>query len=104
MPQGAGRRSGSQLGPRRTYLEVGGSRSAPTFEPAIDRLAVEIGGRDREQIRPVERLGIQQGVDMARDDARDVSAAKRMTFTGTRGELRERLARREASGATGIIF
>jgi 5,10-methylenetetrahydromethanopterin reductase len=34
----------------------------------------------------------------------DVSAAKQMTFTGTRHELRERLARLEASGATGIIF
>jgi hypothetical protein len=27
-----------------------------------------------------------------------------MTFTGTREELRERLAQLEASGATGIIF
>ncbi|HLJ21392.1 MAG TPA: hypothetical protein VKU84_14395, partial [Stellaceae bacterium] len=34
----------------------------------------------------------------------DVSAAKRMTFTGTREELRGRLARLEAGGATGIIF
>ena len=34
----------------------------------------------------------------------DVSAAKQMTFTGTRGELRERLAQLEARGATGIIF
>src|SRR5258708_3117225 len=34
----------------------------------------------------------------------DVSAAKGTTFTGTRAELRERLARLEAGGATGIIF
>ncbi len=34
----------------------------------------------------------------------DVSAAKQMTFTGTREELRERLAQLEARGATGIIF
>ena len=34
----------------------------------------------------------------------DISAAKQMTFTGTREELRERLAQLEARGATGIIF
>ena len=34
----------------------------------------------------------------------DVSAGKQMTFTGTREMLRKRLARLEASGATGIIF
>ena len=34
----------------------------------------------------------------------NVSAAKQVTFTGTREELRERLARLEAGGATGIIF
>ena len=34
----------------------------------------------------------------------DVSAAKQMTFTGTREELRERLTQLEACGATGIIF
>jgi 5,10-methylenetetrahydromethanopterin reductase len=34
----------------------------------------------------------------------DVSAAKQMTFTGTREELRERLAQLEAGGATGVIF
>jgi hypothetical protein len=31
----------------------------------------------------------------------DISAAKQMTFTGTREELRERLAQLEARGATG---
>ena len=35
---------------------------------------------------------------------RSSTAAKRMTFTGTREELRERLAQLEAGGATGIIF
>jgi len=34
----------------------------------------------------------------------DISAAKQMTFTGTREALRERLAQLEARGATGIIF
>ena len=34
----------------------------------------------------------------------DVSAAKQMTFTGTREELRVRLVQLEARGATGIIF
>ena len=34
----------------------------------------------------------------------DVSAAKQMTFTGTREELRERLVQLEAAGATGVIF
>jgi hypothetical protein len=34
----------------------------------------------------------------------DVFNAKQMTFTGTRAELRERLAQLEAGGATGIIF
>ncbi len=34
----------------------------------------------------------------------DVSAAKQTTFTGTREELRERLAQLEAGRATGIIF
>jgi hypothetical protein len=34
----------------------------------------------------------------------DVSAAKQMTFTGTRENLRERLTQLEARGATGIIF
>jgi hypothetical protein len=33
-----------------------------------------------------------------------VSNAKQMTFTGTREELRERLAHLDARGATGIIF
>ena len=34
----------------------------------------------------------------------DVSAARQTTFTGTREELRERLAQLEARGATAIIF
>jgi 5,10-methylenetetrahydromethanopterin reductase len=34
----------------------------------------------------------------------DISAAKQMTFTGTREELRERLVQLEARVATGIIF
>jgi len=38
------------------------------------------------------------------DSLVDVSAAKQTTFTGTREELRERLARLETGGGTGIIF
>ena len=34
----------------------------------------------------------------------DISAAKQMTFTGTREELRERLSQLEARGASGVIF
>ena len=42
---------------------------------------------------------------MARDICEPhISAAKPMTLTGTREELRERLAQLEARSATGIIF
>jgi alkanesulfonate monooxygenase SsuD/methylene tetrahydromethanopterin reductase-like flavin-dependent oxidoreductase (luciferase family) len=38
------------------------------------------------------------------DDLVDVDLARQMTFTGTRDELRARLAELEATGATGVIF
>ena len=56
----------------------------------------------------VRHLSVHRGHNFAvangHDQLVDVSAAKQMTFTGTREELRERLARLEAGGATGIIF
>jgi 5,10-methylenetetrahydromethanopterin reductase len=56
----------------------------------------------------LRHLSVHRGhnldVSNGHDTLIDVSAAKRMTFTGTREELRERLAQLEASGATGIIF
>jgi 5,10-methylenetetrahydromethanopterin reductase len=56
----------------------------------------------------LRHLSVHRGhnldVSNGHDALVDVSAAKRMTFTGTREELRERLAQLEANGATGIIF
>src|SRR5690349_12010477 len=56
----------------------------------------------------VRHLSVHRGhnfdVSNGHDALVDVSNAKQMSFTGTRGELRERLARLEAGGATGVIF
>jgi 5,10-methylenetetrahydromethanopterin reductase len=56
----------------------------------------------------VRHLSVHRGhnldVSNGHDPLVDVSAAKQMTFTGTREELRERLTQLEARGATGIIF
>jgi 5,10-methylenetetrahydromethanopterin reductase len=56
----------------------------------------------------VRHLSVHRGhnldVSNGHDLLVDVSAAKQMTFTGTREELRERLTQLEARGATGIIF
>ena len=56
----------------------------------------------------VRHLSVHRGhnfdISNGHDALVDVSAAKQMTFTGTREELRERLAQLEARGATGIIF
>src|SRR5262249_37495759 len=56
----------------------------------------------------VRHLSVHRGhnldVSNGHDALVDVPAAKTMTFTGTREELRERLAKLEAGGATGIIF
>ena len=56
----------------------------------------------------VRHLSVHRGhnldISNGHDRLVDVSAAKQTTFTGTREELRERLAHLEASGATGIIF
>ena len=56
----------------------------------------------------VRHLSVLRGhtidISNGHDALVDVSAAKRMTFTGTREELRERLVQLEAGGATGIIF
>lgn len=56
----------------------------------------------------VRHLSVHRGhnldVSNGHDHLVDVSDAKRLTFTGTRDELRDRLAQLEARGATGIIF
>ena len=56
----------------------------------------------------VRHLSVHRGhnldVSNGHDALVDVSNAKQMTFTGTREELRERLAQLEARGATGVIF
>ena len=57
----------------------------------------------------VRHLSVHRGhnleVSNGHDHLVDVSAAaKQITFTGTREELRERLTQLEARGATGIIF
>jgi hypothetical protein len=64
--------------------------------------SVERGGQN------VRHLSVHRGhnldVSNGHDSLVDVRAAKQMTFTGTREELRERLTQLEARGATGIIF
>jgi 5,10-methylenetetrahydromethanopterin reductase len=56
----------------------------------------------------VRHLSVHRGhnldVSNGHDQLVDVSNARQMTFTGTREELRERLAQLEARGATGVIF
>src|ERR1700752_4922060 len=56
----------------------------------------------------IRHLSVPRGhsldISNGHDALVDVSAAKQMTFTGTREELRERLTRFEAGGATGVIF
>lgn len=56
----------------------------------------------------VRHLSVHRGhnldVSNGHDALVDVSNAKQTTFTGTRAELRDRLAQLEAGGATGVIF
>ena len=56
----------------------------------------------------VRHLSVHRGhtldVSNGHDHLVGVEAAKEMTFSGTRDELRERLDKLEAAGATGIIF
>ena len=61
--------------------------------------------RADENIRLISvHRGLSLDISNGHDALVDVSAAKQITFTGTRKELRERLAQLEARGATGIIF
>jgi 5,10-methylenetetrahydromethanopterin reductase len=57
---------------------------------------------------PLRHLSVHRGhtidVSNGHDRLVDVSAAKQMTFTGTRDELRARLVALEEAGATGVIF
>ena len=75
------------------------------FEAAFKR-ALEIRGEAKGL--KSRHLSVHRGhnldVSNGHDRLVDVSAAKQMTFTGTREELRERLTQLEARGATGIIF
>lgn len=62
-----------------------------------------------ERVEPkVRHLSVHRGhnldISNGHDHLVDVSNAKQMSFTGTREELRHRLAQLEAGGATGIIF
>ena len=62
-----------------------------------------------ERVDPaVRHLSVHRGhnldVSNGHDGLVDVSGARQMTFTGTRAELRERVAQLEAGGATGVIF
>jgi 5,10-methylenetetrahydromethanopterin reductase len=56
----------------------------------------------------LRHLSVHRGhsidVSNGHDQLVDVSAAKQMTFTGTRDELRSRLGAFEKAGATGVIF
>ena len=56
----------------------------------------------------LRHLSVHRGhtidVSNGHDQLVDVNAAKEMTFTGTRDELRARLDAYEAAGATGVIF
>ena len=56
----------------------------------------------------IRHLSVNRGhtidVSNGHDALVDVSPAKQMTFTGTRDELRQRLAQLEENGATGVIF
>jgi len=61
--------------------------------------------RSDEDIRDLSiHRGHSLDISNGHDALVDITAAKQMTFTGTREELRERLAQLEARGATGIIF
>src|SRR4029077_19414464 len=61
--------------------------------------------RVAENVRPLPvHRGHNLDISNGHDALIDVSATKQMTFTGTREELRERLAQLKARGATGIIF
>ena len=62
----------------------------------------------REVPEPVRHLSVHRGhnldVSNGHDHLVDVSAAKELTFTGTRDELLERLDKLQAAGASGFIF
>jgi len=56
----------------------------------------------------VRHLAVHRGhtleIASPQDELIDMSIAKQVSFTGTRGELRARLAALESAGATGVIF
>ena len=56
----------------------------------------------------VRHLSVHRGhtlaIESPQDELIDMSIARQVSFTGTRDELRARIAAFEASGATGVIF
>jgi 5,10-methylenetetrahydromethanopterin reductase len=84
-----------------TVLDDGEDVTSPRASTAVKPLvALAYHHRYHLSVHRGHSLDISNG----HDALVDVSAAKQMTFTGTREELRERLAQLEARGATGIIF
>jgi 5,10-methylenetetrahydromethanopterin reductase len=101
-----------------TVLDDGEDVTSPRASTALKPL-VAIGYHRRYMTDPdslkelrveesVRHLSVHRGhnldVSNGHDALVDVSNAKQTTFTGTRQELRERLAKLEAGGATGVIF
>lgn len=112
-----------------TVLEEGESDDSPRVQAAIAPLVAaayhSAYSRDPESVRrlpngdawlesvqrvpeAVRHLSVHRGhnLDIQNEHDRliDLSNAKQRTFTGTPAELRERIAKLEAAGATGIVF
>ena len=91
----------------RLPITIGGStdpdsvKGLPNGEGVAGECVECVDEKVRHLVRsPRHNLDVSNG----HDGLVDVSNAKQMTFTGTREELRERLAQFEARGATGVIF
>ena len=91
---------------RRTRLSPPVHDRSGKRESAAERRSV--AGQRRTADESVRHLSVHRGhnldISNGHDALVDISAAKQTTFTGTREELRKRLAQLEARGATGIIF
>jgi 5,10-methylenetetrahydromethanopterin reductase len=84
-----------------------GTRTDPESVKALPNGEAWLASVERAE-ENVRHLSVHRGhsldISNGHDALVDISAAKQMTFTGTREELRERLAQLEARGATGVIF
>ncbi len=112
-----------------TVLDEGESEDAPRVQTALAPLMAaayhSAYSRDPESVRrlpngeawlesvqripeAVRHLSVHRGhnLDIQNEHDRliDLSNPKQRTFTGTPAELRERIAKLEAAGATGIVF